>query len=448
MHFGTGGTGTRIDGHTSPRAPKAMSSTYRGKFIPGRPHRPFPVLLRPADEAEGAAILRELPNASGMMLFGALRDVMLWLLAPQGERGSLFPESSERLRREKIEGGEVEPHLFPFLLRMAAMTEVAETHSQAEVGALCAEIAMWAGANDLPHTELAFTQACAIAQPKVLIHALRTARLARDLGQFPRADTWFRHTIKLARSLMMWDTHVDGMLGLGTCYLRAGNGPAARAMYERALKGAKRWRLRTLEGAAHHDLFHVCVDAGEIRHAYEHANSARVAYGKLESYLLRLAADLASLWVHLGNYARAVPIYQAIIDRAPNKTIKALRCANLVRAAAFSGFRDTYESARARALSAILDATDPVRVAECFAIIAISDNAMGEWDRATVAANEALRRAIAVGANEVELKAGEALSLAQNRRLDQEETLETFETPGLARFADTLALDLTRTIVP
>jgi tetratricopeptide (TPR) repeat protein len=422
---------------TLPTRAKAMSSTYRGKFIQGRPHRPFPVLLRPADEAEGAAILRELPDSSGVMLYGALRDVMLWLLAPQGERGSLFPEGSGRLRRENIERGEVEPDLLPFLLRVAAVTEAAETHSPAEVGALCAEIGAWAGANDLPYIELAFIQACAISRPDLPAHALRTARLARDLGQYVGAETWFRRTIKVARVQKDWSTYVDAFRGLGVFYLRTGNTPAARNAFDRTLSLAKRYRLRELVGAAHHDLFQVYADAGEIRTAYDHAIAAQNAYGTLDDYLARLAADVGQFWILLGRPNRAVPIFERLVTRAPTIDLAALWTANLVRASALSGMNDLYEFARKSTLNVVDALKKPLRLAECFVIVALADVAMEEWERAGVTAGKALVTAERIGSAEVQIKAEEILQAVACRRTVV--PAEPTETPGLARIGDNLA---------
>jgi tetratricopeptide (TPR) repeat protein len=203
-----------------------------------------------------------------------------------------------------------------------------------------------------------------------------------------------------------------------------------------------------LEGVAHHDLFHICAETGEIRKAYNHAVSARAAYGEAEEYLGRLAADLANFWIHLGRFSRAVPIYEALVTLPCwDQTARAFLAASLVRASALVQARDKYEEARTYAMEIVPKTLIPSILVECYVLVAAGDLAMKEWHRAEESATFALARAHAIGATEMEFRAEEILghSRRQIAPPDGSVTLKfesSIETPGLERMADSLAKEL------
>jgi tetratricopeptide (TPR) repeat protein len=423
-----------------------MSASVHSDRRPRRAYLPFPVLTRAESEAEGAAVLRELPSPVGVLLYGALRDVMLWLETPEEARAEAFsPGAGERRERaiQAVDLGEVELAAPLFTLaRLADEPAAVEVPSVADA---CSRLAAWAAKENAPNTELAFAQAVALARPDDPPAALRTARLARDLAQFPRAETWFRYVIKLARVQKDRSTYVDAFLGLGIFYIRIGNMPAARVVFERALKGARRWRLRELEGAAHHELLDLYADTGELHAAYEHAKAALEAYGTAREPLVRLASDLARFWAHLGHHARAVSVLETLIvvEKLSDPLVHVLQVANLVRTAALAGYRDKYESARAGLMKLLPVVTMPVRLAACYVLAAQGDLAMHEWNRAEKAAREALSRAAAVGAEEVQELAAEVLTQVERRSVRPHRSAEV-ERPALARRVDGLDHQLTR----
>ena len=410
-----------------------------------RSYRALPAVLRVEGEWEGGGIIREIPSPVGVFLFGTLRDVMLWLLLPPQRLDQAFRSGASDLRRKALS-------------RIAAPADLAEHLSvliqicdgnikRTEVGTACISVASWANACGAAHTELAYTQAGAVAEPTALAHSLKTAKLARDLAQYPRAETWFRRTIKLSRLAKDRSTYVYAYLGLGALYTRIGNGPAAKAVFERALKSAMRWRLRELAGAAHHDLFHVFADLGDLRRAYDHARNAQINYGGAQHYLTRLAGDIATLWLRVGAGRRAFPIFEAIIPLTPDIGLRAVWSAQLVRCAAVSGLGQSYERVRMLALAAISTSHDPWRRAEAEAILALADLGMGEWDRAASVAESALLLATRLGATEVQMYAERAVADARAHRREGA-TVDSVEPPGLARIADSLAGSLREAVHP
>ena len=246
-------------------------------------------MLGSEGEWEGAAVLREIPSPTGLYLCGTLRDVMLWLLLPAERRKRAFSPGARAVRARQLPN-DAPRDLAGHLTLLLGICDGSIGPEQ--VSAVCVAVASWARANGALQTELDYWQAAALAAPEDAVLALTTATLASDQGELGRAETWYRRTIKLARVKKEWDTYVRAYLGLGTMYNSQENGPAAKAVMERALKAALRWRLRDLAGEAHHHLFYVWTGFGNLRRAYEHAASARKHYGEGHPLLGRLTADV------------------------------------------------------------------------------------------------------------------------------------------------------------
>lgn len=407
-----------------------------------RSYRPLPAVLGTDGEWEGGAILREITSPTGLLLFRTLRDVMLWLMLPPSGRREAFSGTAQKLRRLHVEYRDVPQELQEPVGKLveACYHEAA----QEEICVACLIVAEWARDNGTREAELGFRQAAALARASDSALSLATAKLARDLSHLRRAETWFRRAIKVARLSKDWDTYIRAYLGLGLMYSRAGNGPAARAVMERALIAARRWRLRPLAGEAHHEIFHLWADLGDLRRAYEHAKSARTCYGDAHPLLIRLAADLGVLSVKVGAPARAIPLFQSLLPRMPDPADTTMLHAYLARAAAESHNRSLYEAMRQDFDRSVCETRNLWRTAECHAIIARADLAMCEWDRAREQAAITLRLAEQISYREYQVEAEtilEAIASATTSTGQRMNTLPS-ETPGVARIANDLADEL------
>lgn len=409
-----------------------------------RSYRPVPVVLGMEGEWEGGAIVREITSPIGVYLFGTLRDVMLWLLLAPNRRGQGFSAEARGFRASQLAKSEAPPELAEPLTHLLSICE--GEIRQEDVSATCLAIATWARADGALQTEIAFHQAAALASPDDMALSLATARLARDHGQHRRAETWFRRTIKIARLKKDWTTYVRAYLGLGTMYNRLGNGPAAKAVMERALNAARRWRLRQLAGEAHHDLLHVWVDAGDLRRAYDHARSAELHYRAAPKQLLaRLAGDIATLWLRIGAARRAYPVFASVIPLSDDLGLRAVWSAQLVRCEALCGRTDSFLPLRDSAMVAIADSPDPWRSAEARVVLAWADLTLGEWEHAAEMAESALTLAQQIGAAEVQAYAEQARADAWAHRREGagvELLVDLPEPLGLARVADSMAGEL------
>jgi tetratricopeptide (TPR) repeat protein len=273
-----------------------------------------------------------------------------------------------------------------------------------------------------PATRLAFAQAAALARPGDPRLALSTARLARDAADSARAETWFRRAVKLARG-KDWEAYVRAFLGLGIMYHRGGNYPAAGVVVGRALRAARRRRLRALQGEAHHELFVIALGGHRTATAYSHATAALEAYGPDHPRVPHLAHDLGVCWFDTGRFDLALSAFEHLQPCFVNPGERARVLANIARAAAGAGARQRYEEARAASVRLLAEAPDAASVeAEVLVIVAHGDNSMREWRRAEAAARHAAELAAAQGAGQMRLlaeaqlecaRAGGALAVAQ-----------------------------------
>jgi tetratricopeptide (TPR) repeat protein len=280
----------------------------------------------------------------------------------------------------------------------------------------CLSIASWAEEAGKPATKLAFTQAAALLSPDDPKLALEVAKLARDTGEHARAESWFRHTVHLARKTD-WTSYVWAYVGLGVLYIRTGNLPAATAVMQRALRTAERHRLVWLIGVAHHHLFHLTTETGDIPAAYRHVHAALDSYRESGGAgLPDLAADVGRFWMHIGKPGRALPVFESSLGALRNPNVRAMVSANSAWAAALIHDRATYERIRDRTLDLIGAGVGRERLDEAFTILGYADLEMAELERAIESAEQALRLADATGNVEVRVRAEDVQNRASSAR--------------------------------
>lgn len=390
-----------------------------------------------ADAAEGADLLPEVPGPAGVLLWGALRDFLLWVDAPAGTRAALYGAGAGDLRRAELAAAVPQQELWAPLLTLAQMTDAPQKADLARLVFAVRSVARWAERAGAPATRLAFTRAAALALPQDAALALETGRLARDLARHAQAEAWFRRAIRLARG-RDWESYAWGFIGLGVLYMRAGNYPAAGAVVCRALRAARKRRLSGVEGSACHHLFVFSVDAGRMDEAYGHARAALQAYGEGHPRLPALAHDLGCFWAQQGRFARALHIFEAALPWLDDTPSRVMALANFARAAAGAGDRPRYARARSEATALLAEAESGLVKAEALLLLAQGDGSLGEWARAEDAARQALAIAEERGEARARMAAEALIDAARNNRTVAE-AVQLTETPRLALQAEELA---------
>lgn len=395
-------------------------------------------LARP-DAAEGADLLPELAGPAGVLLWGALRDFLLWVETPARARAALFAPGAGDVRRRELAAFAPEQALWAPLLTLAQMADAPGRAEAPRLVFAVRSIARWAEHAGAPATQLAFTRAAALALPQDATLALETGRLARDLARHAQAEVWFRRAIRLARG-RDWEAYGWGFIGLGVQYVRAGNYPAAQTVFGRALRSARKRRLRGVEASSLHHLFTCAAEGRDLREAYAHADAALAAYGPAHPRIPALANDLARLWMHLGRFERALPVFEALAPLITYEPEAMIGHANLARAAAACGARGRYERARACTLELIAATAAGTRVAEAWSMVASADAEAGEWVRMADAAARAVELATARGEAEALVMAEVQLQAARERVASRAD--HWAEEPACAADAGRLAGEL------
>lgn len=413
---------------------------------PGAQRRPIlvaatPAAVHPDDMAEGADVLLEHPGPLGVPLWSALRDFMLWVQAPAGERGALFGPGAGEARRAMLPAVQNEPELWTPLLALAQMTDAPERADHARLVHAVRSVARWAERKGTPATRLAFTTAAALALPDQPAAALEAARQARDLARPAQAETWFRCAIRLARG-RDWESYAWGFIGLGVLYIRAGNLPAARAVISRALRAARKRRMWAVAGSAYHHLFVISSDAGRMEEAYHYARAALHAYGERHPRLPALAHDLACYWADLGQFSRAVPVFEAALRLLTDPAERVIAAGNVVRASAGAGDRNRYERARAEVMALVENPAYDTASPEALLLVAHGDTSFGEWARAEAAALRAADSAEGRGEGRIRMRAEAQLDAARAARVLGPFAAKQPESDALAVQAEALAVEL------
>lgn len=398
-----------------------------------------PPLTQSENAAEAAEVIRESPGPEGIVLAGALRDLMLWVETPESERKAAFDPSGSVPRVEQIKAAGLDEDLWVPTLTLAGVVDDPCGANSRRLLYACQRVVSWAEERGRPATKLAFAQAAALLRPDDAKLALEVARLARELGDQARAESWFRHTVRLTRA-NDWETYVWAYVGLGVLYIRAGNLAGAQTVILRALKTATRHRLRPLAGIAHHHLFHLAAEAGRARTASEHVLAALNFYGPAHPRLPYLVSDLARFWLEIGQFRPSLALFEKVILVLTDTNEQAMVSANSTWAAALAADPETYERLRRRTIALVRDTEGRSYLDDTYAAIASADLLMNNWQRAAVAAEEAVRLAVAGGNVEVRYKAEglRDLALAEQIPAHSPETAAA----GFTRHAESLTGDL------
>lgn len=391
------------------RKPERPRKTTRRWHIP-------PPLVHGSEALEGGQVLEENPSRLGVLLWQALRDVLLWVQTPPEERAELFTADAPSRREAQLLQAGVEPELATALQEMSAVLADPAGADPDAVAAASREVVQWAEGVGHPQTALAFAQNVALVLPTDAAAALQVGRIARGLADHARAEVWFRRALGLARQARDWRLYARAFGGLGNLYVQRGNLPAARRFHVRALRGARRGGMRLEQAAALHDLFCVEVAAGQQQAAESHARQVLELAGARSPRLPALAHDVAYLWMEQGHFTRALRVFQALLPLFADEPLEGLFArADVARAAGGVGNRPLFQQMFAEVMERAHDAAVAEGAARALLELAHGARSLGDWDRAEQAANRALELAATRGEAKIRLIAEALLDSIRQR---------------------------------
>lgn len=405
-------------------------------------YRAAPPLLFESEPFEGAALLSEHAGALGVVLWKSLRDVSAWTEADPADRRVLFPPAAAQERADELAGSAAEPELWaPLLVIQQLLAAPVEVDHPRLVHA-CRAIARWGERRGFSAVQLAFTQAAARLAPESPRLAYAVGRLARDRGEYARAESWLRASIRLARRTD-WHTYALAYLSLGTLYQQLGNYPAARIVNLRGYRTAVRRRVRALEGLALHNLFAIATEMLDFKRGHEYARAACQCYGPAHPHFPALVHDVGCFWILHGCFGRAAAVLEGVLPRFKHSPYRVLVLANLARAAAAGGRRDLYESSYSEALRMLPETSSQERAAQVWMNLARASASAGDHLRAQAAAEAALEIATTLRLGHMRLELEALLdAIAAARRAG--EALVPFVPAQMDANGEALAEDILR----
>jgi tetratricopeptide (TPR) repeat protein len=424
-----------------------MKSTRSKAAAPRLPRRwrTPPPLTRGSESLEGMEILREVGGEVGVLLWQAYRNVMFWASTDQGERGRLFSAEAGRKRAAELAEARIPDELASPLSAFSEMLSAPDGTSGEVMAGACTGIARWADSEGYTNTALAFTQAASVASQRNARLALAVGQLARRRGELPRAETWFRHTVMVARQTGDWESYSRAYIALGNMLIRRGNFPGAHRMHIKALRAARRKGLQQIQGMALHDLFAIAIETGRKEQGEEYARQAFRAYGPNHPSLPVLAHDVAYFWVEQGYFARALEVFQALETHLTTPQDRLSLTASIARAAAGSGDRDRFRRAWTQVVRLNKDSEVQGVVPGCMLDLALGAASLGEWDRAESAAEEAYELATRSGQAKVRFRAESLMDAIRNGR-QAEARQQASRSASPSPKAETLANEFVRSL--
>jgi tetratricopeptide (TPR) repeat protein len=279
---------------------------------PPRRWRIPPAVLRDYSEPfDGWRIFQEVRNDVGVALWHMVRDVELWATTP--EREGLFSPGAAGRRRELLRAAKPPPPLAPALDVLAGLVAYPVEASADAVSLACERVARWAEARQAHSTALAFAQAAALALPESSRAAVEVGRLAAIAGDKPRAESWFRRAVALARREENRSTYALAWVELGDLYAGTGLERRARWAYTRAFRMARRTSVYTVRGRALWGVARLEMRAGRYAEAERALWKARRAFLEGDSLHAAFTHDRAEVAVWQGRGAEAAPMLRRLL---------------------------------------------------------------------------------------------------------------------------------------
>ncbi|MBV9772583.1 MAG: hypothetical protein JO040_01450 [Gemmatimonadetes bacterium] len=289
-------------------------------------------------------------------------------------------------------------------------------------------LAIWAEEHGALGTAVALLQGAESLNPENPHFAYNVGRVARKLAAYPDAEAWLKWAYFVAREGERWDVATLALSGLGNLHRQRGNLPRARKYHTVAWRMAKRHGLRTLEGDALYDLCVISLSSGDGSSAVDYARQALTAYGPGHGQVYRLANDFAWFWMDsYGKFESAAHVFISLLDYIWEPPFRVLLLANTTRAAAGAGWMDVFEGMWVETWALIRQQLSRQGHAAALTQLALGAGNLGHWERALLAAGEALKVARQRKEAEAVLTSEEILNVLNDGVLRDERILEIFK---------------------
>jgi hypothetical protein len=187
-----------------------------------------------------AAILGEMPDVTGLVLWQNWRYLRDWLGASPDARARLFPETLVQwVVNKRADARTQTPALAPALTVWDEWVRAPLSMESVRLSNACQFTVAWAVERGYTTTALLFAEAAAQLEPREPQRAIFAGKLARSIGQMVRAERWFNASIAVARENEQWEEYIRGHLGLGILFMTMKKDARARSHFSAASTRAK-----------------------------------------------------------------------------------------------------------------------------------------------------------------------------------------------------------------
>lgn len=266
---------------------------------------------------------------------------------------------------------------------LALLREQPDQHTADGIALALAFVAEWAEKRAAHRTAgLAFAAVLAV-MPHNARAVYHLGRVLRQSGALREAEPWLLHAVDVSAAAGDWRHHGLALSGMGNLMRERGNFPAATRYHRQALASARAHGVRRVEGDALYDLAVMAFERRQIPRGMEFARQAIDAYGTGHGQLVRLASDLAWVWMHqYGEAEHAYTVFTALDSHSHDPAFRAVLLANTARAAGEIGAEALYEVTWADAYAYLRRLPDDVGRAAALGQLALGALAMMQIERA------------------------------------------------------------------
>jgi tetratricopeptide (TPR) repeat protein len=385
----------------------------------------------PGEPYEAAAVLEEMRDERGFLIWCLLRAVDLVVSTDATQRGDLFsPGAEQNLQSWVGEAADLEESLRQALTLLTRLLGSDPPDLQA-VSAACANIAEWASNAGFGRTAFSAAVRAAAASPHQPEYCHVAGIMARRVADYTRAEAWLKRTSAVAQRVGDLAHHGLALMGLATLHIARFEHEAAVSKLKQVLTLARRHALWHLRPQAYHDLFCLSCMDGTPRKAARYALAAARGYGRFHAGVSRLAHDLALFLLLQDRGPTALRVLRSLNCMPLRSAERLIVLSTIGRAAGAAGDERSYFEVWSEFWKRLDGVVEYDRTAEALITLAWGAATLRDATRLDVAAREALRIAAPRGEEHEVLQAEQMLACLSKGDFPKPESRVTGSTGDL-----------------
>jgi tetratricopeptide (TPR) repeat protein len=257
-----------------------------------------------------------------------------------------------------------------------------ESIGAADVARACHAVYTWADNRGLLEAATHFAEAAACADPEHPAYAVDAGWSCRRVhvgGFLSRSSAWYQRAFVLSVRHRSRHDSLRALTGYGALMQELGNLPEAKRAYLKAARRAFRTGRKRRAAVAHHYLFALTAEHGELAEAVEHARRAFRLYPIHDARLPYLAHDYAVfLLIRYNAYGPAFRLVRPALSRMEEPDAIVMVAGTLAWAAGGVKRSDQFDSAERLAVE--LAPLYKTHAASALAAIALGGRVLGRWE--------------------------------------------------------------------